>query len=237
MSNARSPKPGSEDSAFPPEPSEESSKLGDRLRWLPSKFSAAMEWDWMDFHLTYNDSFLLYAPEPKVAAYVAEHQAWFARCALPMTATPIGENSYDLLIGRYGALKFELEIRVGLQLTPRDEAGIYRISSMELPEYEAPGYDVNFQGTFQLREVPWSPTPTEITQLESTLALPSPLPETIVQWDWDLELTASVQFPQFIRRLPPSLIRTTSDRLLLQIVREVSRRLGKKVQQDFHRSV
>jgi len=45
-----------------------------------------------------------------------------------------------------------------------------------------------------------------------------------------------VQFPRFIHALPMSLIETTGDRLLNQIVRQVSRRLTHKVQEDFHTS-
>jgi hypothetical protein len=43
-------------------------------------------------------------------------------------------------------------------------------------------------------------------------------------------------FPKFIRRLPQGLIQGTGDRVLAQIVRQVSRRLTAKVQDDFHAS-
>jgi hypothetical protein len=52
--------------------------------------------------------------------------------------------------------------------------------------------------------------------------------------EWELDLTVTVQFPRFIQRLSKSLVQTTGDRLLRQIVRQISRRLTYKVQEDFH---
>jgi hypothetical protein len=58
---------------------------------------------------------------------------------------------------------------------------------------------------------------------------------TIVEWQ--LDLTVYIHFPKFIQRLPKSMVQTTGDRLLNQIVRQVSRRLTHKVQEDFHKSL
>ncbi|NEQ25862.1 MAG: DUF1997 domain-containing protein, partial [Microcoleus sp. SIO2G3] len=41
-------------------------------------------------------------------------------------------------------------------------------------------------------------------------------------------------FPRFIHALPKAIVQSTGDRLLNRVVREVSRRLTRKVQQDFH---
>ncbi|MDJ1173056.1 DUF1997 domain-containing protein [Roseofilum capinflatum] len=237
MTDACSQDSGSENRPSRPEQSKRSPKFGDRFKALSSKVSQAMGFEWMYFHLNYADCVELYAPEPVVAEYVNDHPSWFTRCALPMKAIPIGDSGYDLLLGRYGALQFEVEVRIGLQLIPRDEAGVYRISSIDLPDYTPPGYEVNFHGQFYLAEVPCCPTPEYLQELQSYLILPSPLPEVMTRWEWSLDLTVGVKFPHFIHRLPQSLIQSTSDRLLQQIVREVSRRLGKKVQQDFHQTL
>jgi carbon monoxide dehydrogenase subunit G len=56
----------------------------------------------------------------------------------------------------------------------------------------------------------------------------------ITKVEWQLDLTVYLQFPKFIRRLPSYLVQSTGDRLLNQVVRQVSRRLTSKVQADFH---
>jgi hypothetical protein len=62
----------------------------------------------------------------------------------------------------------------------------------------------------------------------------SQLPDCITKVKWQLELMVTVQFPKFIHKLPSSLIQNTGDRLLSQIVRQISPRLTQKVQKDFH---
>ncbi|MEO1765304.1 MAG: DUF1997 domain-containing protein, partial [Cyanobacteria bacterium J06629_18] len=79
-------------------------------------------------------------------------------------------------------------------------------------------YDVDYRASLQLAE----------SQNESNL---------ITKVEWELHLNVYVQFPKFIKRLPDSLIQKTGDRLLNQIVRQVSRRLTRKVQQEFHQSL
>ena len=51
---------------------------------------------------------------------------------------------------------------------------------------------------------------------------------------WDLDLEVMVRLPAFIGVLPESLVQSSGDHLLRQIVRQVSRRLTWKVQEDFH---
>lgn len=52
--------------------------------------------------------------------------------------------------------------------------------------------------------------------------------------EWDLALDVAIVFPQFILRLPRKMIQGAGDKLLQQIVRQISQRLTKKVQNDFH---
>jgi len=60
------------------------------------------------------------------------------------------------------------------------------------------------------------------------------LPSEITKVNWELDLQVKVQFPRFIYKLPITLLRDTGDRLLNQIIKQVSPRLSYKVQKDFH---
>ena len=53
---------------------------------------------------------------------------------------------------------------------------------------------------------------------------------------WDLDLSVWIRLPAMITLLPDSLVQSSGDHLLRQIVRQVSRRLTWKVQEDFHAS-
>lgn len=153
-----------------------------------------------------------------VSQYLDDHRAWFLRCAHPMTATPLGENGYDLTIGHFGALGYDVEPKIGLNLLPQDQ-GVYRIETIPIPNYVAPGYDVDFKASLELNE----------TTSESGLVL--------TQVDWELDLQVWVSFPRFINALPKRIIQKTGDHLLSQIVRQVSRCLTHKVQEDFHETL
>lgn len=165
------------------------------------------------FHGQFADCMEMYASAPTVAEYLNAHKGWFCRCAHPMEVEAIGENGYALTIGRFGAFGYEVEPKVGLELLP-PEQGIYRIKTIAVPDYIAPGYDVDFRAVMQLVEQ------DQLTRVE-----------------WHLDLAVDLQFPRFMRRLPKSIIQSTGDRLLNQIVRQVSRRLTYKVQEDFHKSL
>ncbi|MBZ8179344.1 protein kinase domain-containing protein [Oscillatoria salina] len=210
--------------------------LGNKIKafssTVSSKVSEAIALDWTRFHLYYEDSIKLYAPKARVAEYLTQHNSWFPRCATPMQVSPMGANAYDLLIGRYGAFNYEQEVRIGLELVPPDDRGIYRISTIPLADYTPPGYEVDFQGSFYLQEVPFEGT--KFTFPESSNAA---IPAVFTQWIWQLNLEVAVQFPGFIRNMPATIVESTGDRLLRQIVRQVSRRLARKVQKDFHTSV
>ncbi|HBB33599.1 MAG TPA: hypothetical protein DC064_17820 [Cyanobacteria bacterium UBA9273] len=172
----------------------------------------------------------LYAETDRVTAYLDTHQNWFGRCAHPMKAEPLGANGYALVIGRFGSFGYEVEPKIGLELLPQQD-GIYRIQTIPVPDYIPPGYEVDFQASQWLVSLP---TSEYILEQESENFQ---LPPTITRLEWELKLKVGVRFPKFIQKLPQSLILTTGDRLLRQIVRQVSRRLSYKVQQDFHNSL
>jgi len=172
------------------------------------------------FHGYYKGCMEMHADAETVAKYLDAHHGWFRRCAHPMKAEPLGENGYALIIGRFGSFGYEVEPKVGLDLLPQDQ-GVYRIKTIPVPGYEAPGYDVDFQAALELVESSTdADAATKLTQVV-----------------WELNLEVYVQFPRFIQALPKSLVQTTGDRLLNQIVRQVSRRLTHKVQEDFHTSI
>ncbi|NET32356.1 MAG: DUF1997 domain-containing protein [Cyanothece sp. SIO1E1] len=170
----------------------------------------------MQFHGHYVGSMEMYADAATVAEYLDAHQSWFSRCARPMQVKPLGANGYTLIIGRFGALGYEVDAQVNLELLPQNQ-GTYRIRTIPTC-YQAAGYDVDFQASMELLEL----ARENSTDLVRT------------QVDWQLSLVVAVNFPRFIQALPKPLIQGTGDRLLNQIVKQVSRRLTKKVQGDFH---
>ncbi|MHC5726796.1 MAG: DUF1997 domain-containing protein [Nostoc sp.] len=167
----------------------------------------------------YQDFMEMPAPREKVAEYLNAHASWFCRCAEPMKVQSLGENGYALGIGRFGAFGYEVEPKIGLELLPPEE-GIYRIRTIPIPDYQPPGYDVDYRASLQLIESDASTSIGEVTRVE-----------------WELDLMVYLHFPRFIQRLPQPIIQSTGDRLLNQIVRQVSRRLTRKVQQDFQKSL
>ncbi|AFZ32116.1 Protein of unknown function DUF1997 [Gloeocapsa sp. PCC 7428] len=173
------------------------------------------------FHGKFTDCMEMYAPADAVANYLDAHQGWFCRCAQPMKVESVKENAYALTIGRIGSFGYEVEPKVGLELLPPDE-GIYRIKTIPVPNYIAPGYDVDFHAVMELVE---------------TAATPEVVAGKITRVEWELDLAVAVHFPKFIQRLPKSLVQNTGDRLLNSIVKQVSRRLTHKVQEDFHKSL
>ncbi len=177
---------------------------------VPSKFSGR-----------YQDKMAMYAPVEQVAEYLNSHSSWFCHCAEPMKVQPLGDNGYALTIGKFGAFGHNVEPKIGLELLPPED-GIYRIYTIPIPDYEAPGYDVDYRASLQL--------------VEELAADNVNFSGNMTQVAWELDLTVYMNFPKFIHRLPKSLIQSTGDRLLNQIVRQVSRCLTSKVQKDFHKS-
>jgi len=152
-----------------------------------------------------------------VARYLDDHREWFHRCAAPMQVDVIGADSYNLKIGTFGAFGYDVEPCIGLELLPQ-EAGIYRIQTVPLPDTPFLGYEVDFQAVLELFERDYHG--------QATTAVA-----------WELDLTVLIQFPGFIHALPKGLVQNTGDRLISRIVRQVSHRLTRKVQEDFHNSL
>jgi hypothetical protein len=152
-----------------------------------------------------------------VGQYLNSHRGWFTRCAHPMKVEPISDHGYALVVGHFVVLGYAVEPKVGLYLSPLDHQ-VYRIDTVAIPDYVPPGYDVDFNAVLNLRE-------GEVTtQAESPLT----------QVDWELMLKVKVHKPRFLNALPPHLIKAAGDRLLNQVVRQVSKNLTRKVQEDFH---
>lgn len=178
-----------------------------RVRCYTSRFSDLME---------------MRAPAPVVQAYLDSHGGWFQRCAAPMQVSPISTNGYLLTLGRFGNFGFDVEPTIGLELLPQSQ-GVYRIITVPIPagETSLEGlYDVEFNASLQLQEP--SATPGDSEAL------------TFVRWE--LDLSVWIQLPGVITLLPDSLVQSSGDHLLTQIVRQVSRKLTWKVQEDFHAS-
>lgn len=164
------------------------------------------------------------APSERVSDYLDHHEGWFRRCAAPMKVLPIGSNGYQLTLGRFGNFGFEIEPSISLELLPQS-AGIYRI--LTVPQEAAAEdslqtlYDVEFNASLRLEE-----------QLEERDDQPLPLSLVI----WELDLSVWIKLPSVIGLLPETLVQTSGDHLLRQIVRQISRKLTWKVQEDFHAS-
>ncbi|NJP08714.1 MAG: DUF1997 domain-containing protein [Leptolyngbyaceae cyanobacterium RU_5_1] len=180
------------------------------------------------FYSQFVDSMELYADRHTVADYFDGHHAWFRRCAQPMKVESIGKNSYAIAIGRFGSFGYHMEPKIGLDLLPQQE-GVYRIESLPIPDGAISGYDVDFRAAMELVEIPSE-------QASKPGLWKKSLPDKITQVQWQLDLTVAIQFPQFIQSLPQSLVQSTGDRLLKQIVRQVSTRLTRKVLEDFHKT-
>lgn len=175
-----------------------------------------------EFRSTFTDCMEMYADAKTVAQYLDAHQDWFRRCAAPMEAEAIGETGYALSLGRFGSLGYNIEPKIGLDLLPQDE-GVYRIRTIEVPDYQPVGYDVDFQAALELNQ-----------HRPEGDSLPV---EYLTRVEWKLDLGVTIEFPRFISMLPQQVVKGTGDRLLHQIVRQISRRLTHKVQEDFHTSV
>jgi hypothetical protein len=166
------------------------------------------------FQHHFTDAMLMGADIKTVGKYLDSHQGWFTRCAQPMQVEQLGRNGYALTIGKFKSFGYAIEPKIGLELLPQD-SGIYRIKTIDIPNYQPPGYEVSFNAEMRLVET------VAGTQLGTKV-------------DWNLDLMVSIQFPKFIHKLPKRAIQNTGDGLLKQIVTQVSRRLTHKVQQDFH---
>ncbi len=164
----------------------------------------------------FSDLMEMRAPVAVVGRYLDHHEGWFRRCATPMTVRPLGPNGYALTLGRFGNFGFEVEPTIGLELLPQAQ-GVYRIATV--PSSQPPTaleglYDVEFNAALRLES----------------------LAEDHTEVRWDLDLSVWIQLPGVISFLPDGLVHSSGDHLLRQIVRQISRRLTWKVQEDFHAS-
>jgi hypothetical protein len=161
------------------------------------------------------------APASEVAAYLDRHEGWFRRCAAPMQVTALERNGYVLTLGSFGNFGFEVEPTIGLELLPQSQ-GIYRICTVPAERFQ-PGlqelYDVEFNAALQLQE-----------QASGSEEGSEPLTEV----RWELDLSVWIKLPAVIGLLPEGLVQSSGDHLLRQIVRQISRKLTWKVQEDFH---
>lgn len=170
----------------------------------------------------------MYSYAEHVANYLNAHEDWFCRCAHPMKVEPLGNNGYTLTIGNFSSLGYEVEPKIALVLNPPVNR-VYTIHTVPVPNYQPPGYAVNYQAAMELTEVDTASVLSRVPK-----QIQAQLPSVITQVIWHLDLVVMVQFPKFIYKIPTSIIQTTGDRLLRQIVKQVSPRLTSKVQQDFH---
>ena len=184
-----------------------------RVRCYRSQFADVME---------------MRAPANTVAAYLDRHEGWFRRCASPMQVPALEETGYVLTLGRFGNFGFEVEPTIGLELLPQDE-GVYRIVTVAVPDADATLqglYDVEFNASLRLDEA--SPAEASHEEVDELMQ------HTMVRWE--LDLAVWIRLPAMLAMLPDNLVQSSGDHLLRQIVRQISRKLTWKVQEDFHAS-
>jgi hypothetical protein len=183
------------------------------------------------FTVSFNGQMDMYSDVDTVSKYLDAHEGWFCRCAQPMKVEPLTNNGYILTVGRFGSFGYEVEPKIAVVLNPPQDQ-IYLMHTIPLPEGNE-GYEVSYRAKMKLQEVAGDTAQIQSKGLFSKQII---IPQRITEVTWDLDLKVQVEFPQFISKLSPNLIQVTGDRLLAQIVRQISPRLTYKVQQDFHYS-
>ena len=173
----------------------------------------------------------MYSDADTVANYLDAHDHWFVRCAHPMKVEPLGDNGYTLIVGSFSSLGQEVEPKVALVFKPAQNR-VYKMHTVPVPNYEYPGYEVQYDAAMELQET----TPEQTLGKDITKVFPhqESRPSMMTRIGWQLDLAVTVDFPKFIYKLPISLIQTTGDRFLSQIVHQISPRLTYRVQKDFH---
>lgn len=188
--------------------------------------------DPVTFHTDFQGIMEMYSDEETVTNYLNDHNGWFIRCASPMTAEPFGENGYTLIVGHYGAFGYEVEPQMSVILeAPHDHH--YVMYSVPNPDFKDQGYEVNYRSEMEIQPIEINQAAKGIEKVFAKHHITS-LPEQITCIHWHLHLEVKVKFPQFIYRLPMNVIISTGDRLLAQIIKQVSPHLSYKVQKDFH---
>ena len=184
------------------------------------------------FQTHFEGSMEMYSDGETVAEYLQSHEGWFCRCAQPMKVEPYTENGYILTVGRFGALGFDVEPKIAVVLEPPQD-GQYFMHTIPLPDPTFLGYEVDYQAVMTLTEVSRDQAGEGLEKVYRKQGIDE-LPENITKVQWQLNMDVAVFFPKYIHKLPQALIRKTGDRLLAEIIRQVSPRLTLKVQQDFH---
>lgn len=186
------------------------------------------------FRVSYLGTMDMYSDVETVGNYLDAHEGWFCRCAQPMQVEPLNDNGYILTVGCFSSFGYEVEPKIAVVLNSTVEK-VYNMETVPIPNYNPPGYEVDYHASLELTEVNKDNTPKRQLNLKlfkgsNTQAIPT----TITQVNWTMDLAVKVWFPKFIYKLSPNLIQSTGDRLLSQIIRQISPRLTYKVQQDFH---
>jgi hypothetical protein len=183
------------------------------------------------FHTGFIGSMDMYGDKAAVSRYLDAHEGWFCRCAEPMKTYPIGNNGYVMTVGRYGAFGYEVEPKIAVVLDPPVD-GVYYTRSIPIPDEPFLGYSVDYKAVMKLHEIPAREAGGELQKIFQQHG--TEIPETITRVTWELQMEVAVRFPKFIYKISRSILQKTGDKLLAQIVRQVSPRLTHKVQQDFH---
>lgn len=185
----------------------------------------------MQFQTRFGGCMEMYHNQSIVADYLEDHHSWFPECAQPMSAELMGENGYIITVGRFGSFGYYLEPKMAVMLDP-PQGGFYYMRSIPIPNESTIGYDVNYQSQMTLSEI--SPEQKGEKWLKHWLKKHSQIPEIITQVHWELHLQVAVNFPRFIDKLPRNLLQGTGDRVLTEIVRQISPHLTYRVQSHFH---
>lgn len=167
----------------------------------------------------------LHADTQTVTRYFDAHRDWFCRCAHPMKVQLLGDHGYTLTVGRLSAFGYEIEPKISLGLLPHERGYCIQTIPTLVPDQ---GYEVDFQAVLQLVEPSTNSEDKSGCESAGTPQLP------FTQVEWHLSLAIAIQFPKFIQKLPQNLVQQTGDRLLANVVRQISQRLTTKVQADFH---
>ena len=148
-----------------------------------------------------------------VAAYLDDHQELVPRCASPMQVEAIDQKSYSLTLGRFGNFGFEVEPTIALR-SCRSRKG----STGSKPCRRAAS--------------PW-PAGSLRRRLPRPGCAGSPKQDTPHR-AMGSGSQASGSAAQGDHHAAGSVVQSSGDHLLRQIVRQISRRLTWKVQEDFH---
>ncbi|ELS04176.1 Protein of unknown function (DUF1997) [Xenococcus sp. PCC 7305] len=173
----------------------------------------------------------MYSDANTVANYLDAHEHWFVQCAHPMKVEPLGNNGYTLIVGRFSSLGHEVEPKVALVFHPAQNR-VYTMHTIPVPNYEYPGYEVQYNAVMELQEL--APEKILGDNITKVFAKNQAVPSVMTRIAWQLDLVVTVEMPQFIHKLPISFVQKAGDRLLSQIVRQISPRLTYRVQKDFH---